>query len=60
MYCSDFSRPIIIDCVLDGNHADSRGGGVYGTDSASVTIQNSIVRNNVAGGSGGGLLFQDL
>jgi hypothetical protein len=45
---------IINNCTISGNYSDGGGGGVYADSSGVVTVNNSTINNNNAGGQGGG------
>ncbi len=47
------SRATIIDCVIEDSHSEFVGGGLY--MSGGGTVMNTIIRNNVSDGNGGGI-----
>jgi predicted outer membrane repeat protein len=47
------SRAEIIDCVIENNHSDFVGGGLYMSGGGTVT--NTIIRNNTSDNNGGGV-----
>ena len=47
------SRATIIDCVIEDSHSEFVGGGLY--MSGGGTVMNTIIRNNVSDGNGGGV-----
>lgn len=50
----------IEDCNINGNTAESSGGGLLlYIDNKSCKIKNSVINNNTAGGSGGGIYMID-
>jgi parallel beta-helix repeat protein len=58
IYC-DSSSPTITNCTITGNSAKcSSGGGIYCTNSSSLTITDCIISDNTAG-KGGGIYCTD-
>ena len=56
IYCTDYSSPTIIDCVVSGNAATGQygpGGGIF-SYLGSPTIANCAICGNAAGRNGGG------
>jgi parallel beta-helix repeat protein len=52
------SNGMVIDCTIDNNHADQAGGGIMTRDgNVTITIINSIIRDNYAGVDGGGMFI---
>lgn len=50
------ASPTILDCIVQGNHADGDGGGIYVfATGARPTLDNVVVQGNTADGQGGGL-----
>ena len=50
----------IEDCEITGNKAESSGGGLLlDIDNKSCKIKNSVINDNTAGGSGGGIYMID-
>ena len=47
------SNAMIIDCVIEDSYATSFGGGLY--MSGGGTVINTIIRNNLSDGNGGGI-----
>jgi len=50
-----FVRPILDECHLHDNVASQKGGGVFAFVAVNPQIRNSLIRYNVAGGSGQGV-----
>ena len=50
----DSTRLSMTHCVVSGNRAEW-GGGVYVRDSADVSLENCVIRDNIATDTGGGM-----
>lgn len=44
----DDSNPVIRDCRIVGNHAETSGGGIYFSSSHEILLQNVLLANNSA------------
>jgi len=49
------SALVILNSAVSSNSADNDGGGIYNTDSGTVTLTDSTVSSNSAGRDGGGV-----
>jgi hypothetical protein len=45
----------LLDCIVMENHAGESGAGIYNANGAKLEIQNSVLKNNIADGPGGGI-----
>lgn len=45
----------LYEVILNGNDASNWGGGIYGSSNSSITIQNSVITDNVAEDYGAGV-----
>lgn len=67
IYCSDYSHPTIMNCIISENHASSGyeegGGGIYCSVDSHPDITNCIISNNTTDGShgcnGGGIYLDN-
>jgi hypothetical protein len=48
--------PIFVGNLIDSNHADEGGGGVWIGGTSNTDFNFDIISNNVAGGNGGGII----
>jgi parallel beta-helix repeat protein len=53
LMCLDSTVATISHCLISGNHADRRGGGISIQSNCSITLENCTISNNKAAEGGG-------
>ena len=51
---------VMDNCILSGNYSGGKGGALWGEEGDSITITNTIFKNNTAYDEGGGFFVDDL
>lgn len=59
IFCKGLSRPLIVDCVISGNHAYGKNGGGIHCYNSSPTIRRCTITGNSVEQDGGGISCKD-
>ena len=58
IFCIFFSYPLILNCTIEGNSAQTHGGGIF-SNYSNPEIQNCTIRGNSAIYNGGGVYYKN-
>ncbi len=57
LFVDRFSKPVLLDSLIENSRANAAGGGIYIKESGAE-IKNTIVRNNTGAADGGGIYLK--